>query len=353
MGKPMEALDLFDEALEHDASEQDVLILKMFVYFNLGNHAMSLRMIEDLFSKEIEEDRVIMEAHFCLQLMEAYDDGVRILEAYTNIDPYNEAVWYHLGQLNAVSENYTRAIECFDFAAAIDDTYAEPIMEKGQCQMQLDLFNEAIQSFQEYIEMEGADALAYTQIGDCYRLMDQYKRSRLNYQLALKTDPKVAGAWLGLGQSFCAEGRYADALTYLQKANKLYPNDEYTMVELARTLAELGRSEEAEDTLKNVTDFCPTYDEAWLELARIYHELGETYDAIQLLEGALDRVKDKSRVHYRLAAYYLLNGVARNGYEHLTDALLINFDDHPMLFEDAPFLQNVQAVNDIIDLYRK
>ncbi|MDB2467150.1 hypothetical protein N9W53_00310 [bacterium] len=78
MNRPMEALEMFDRALDHGAFKTDVLVLKMFVYFNIGNQALAISMIEEIFSNKIEEDRLILESHFAIQLMDAYEEGVRI-----------------------------------------------------------------------------------------------------------------------------------------------------------------------------------------------------------------------------------------------------------------------------------
>ncbi len=124
MNRPLEALEQFDLALEHGAEHNDVLVLKMFVYFNIGNPSLAINMIEQIFSRKVEEDRLILESHFCLQLMDAYEEGIRIFESYLDTDPYHEVVWLTLGQMYVAVDAYDKALSAFEFAIAIDDEYA-------------------------------------------------------------------------------------------------------------------------------------------------------------------------------------------------------------------------------------
>ncbi|MBI1307620.1 MAG: tetratricopeptide repeat protein [Bacteroidetes bacterium] len=353
MNKPLAALEVFDEAIEHGAHEPDVLVMKMFVYFNMNNNDLAIGMIEKIFSEKIDEERIVMETHFCLQMMEAYDEGQRIFRSYLELDPFQEIVWYHLGQLCACDSKYEEAIEAFEFAMAIDDTYGEPILEKGYCLMQLDRFDEASKSFREYIKIEGPDSFSLTQLGDCHKFLEEFARARVFYRQALKIDAKFSPAWLGLAQTYAAQERFSDALPFYQKAHRHQPEDETIEYELAQTYFILEQLDDAERHLNNLVNDHPTMPEAWLLLATLQHELQDDIQAIETLLEGLDRVRDKSKLHYKLAAYYLGMGKAQEGYEHLTDALTINFEEHILLFEDAPFLERVKAVIDIIDLYRK
>ena len=104
-------------------------------------------MIEQIFSRKVEEDRLILESHFCLQLMDAYEEGIRIFESYLDNDPYHEVVWLTLGQMYVAVDAYDKALSAFEFAIAIDDEYAEAHFEKGQCLIEIDDYVEASKSF--------------------------------------------------------------------------------------------------------------------------------------------------------------------------------------------------------------
>jgi len=353
MGQPMKALDLFDDALENGGLINDVFVLKMFVYFNLGNYEMALSMIERIFSEPIDEDRLVMEAHFCLQLMEAFDDGIRIFKSYTDLDPFQEVVWFHLGQLYASNSLFEEAIDAFEFAIAIDEAYAEPLLERGYCLMQMELFVDASKSFEEFIELEGPDPMAYSQLGSCYLKMDRYKKARSFYREALKLDAKYVPAWLGLGQSFSFEERYNEALPLFIKANKIQPNNEYVMHDLGCAYIETDRLDEAEAILKKIIHSSPNFRPAWHSLASLLHSELRSDEALTLMLEWLKRSEDDAEAMYKIAAYYLIENDMEKTRDYLTDALMLNFEDHYTFFNESPYLMSVKWIQDIIDLYRK
>ena len=110
--------------------------------------------------------------------------------------------------------------------------------------------------------------------------------------------------------------------------------------------------EEAETTLEEMTSTAPYRESVWILLASLQHESGQTNVAIETLSDGLRLIPQSAKILYKLSAYCFTCGRNPEGYERLTDALMINFEDHHLLFSDAPFLQQVQAVTDIIDLYK-
>ena len=352
MNRPLEALEQFDMALEQGASTNDILVLKMFVYFNIGNTTLAINMIEQIFSSKVEEDRLILESHFCLQLMDAYEDGVRIFTAYLDSDPYHEVVWLTLGQIYMGKGDHDAALSAFDFALAIDDEYAEAHFERGQCLVEQSNYLEASKSFDEYIKLEGADQFAYVNLGDCYKAMNRISKSRMYYKLALKTDPKFGHAWHGLGQTYAMEEKHAEALSFFKKANNILPDDEYILLELVKTQITVGLIDEAETKLEEMTDTSPYRESVWLLLASLQHQYGQTAVAINTLQEALKLIAKSAKLLYKLSAYCFLTDKSAEGFERLTDALLLSFEEHELLFSDAPGLAKNKAINDIIDLYR-
>ncbi len=352
MNRPLEALEQFDLALENGAETSDVLVLKMFVYFNIGNPSLAINMIEQIFSKKLEEDRLILESHFCLQLMDAYDEGIRIFRAYLEEDPFHEVVWLTLGQLYVAQEDYDKAIDAIDFAIAIDDEYAEAHFEKGQCLIEQNKHLEASQCFDEYIKLEGPDPFAYVNLGDCYKAMNRVSKSRMYYKLALKSDPKFGHAWHGLGQTYVMEENHQEALTFLKKANNILPDDEYIMLEMVKTQITIGLIEEANETLIEMKTSMPYRESVWLLLASLQHQYSDASQAINTVYEGLKIITQSAKLMYKAAAYCFLLERNEEGYDRLTDALLLNFSEHDLLFLDAPHLQDNQAIRDVIDLYK-
>ncbi|MCB9261232.1 MAG: tetratricopeptide repeat protein [Flavobacteriales bacterium] len=352
LDRPMEALELFDQALENGADEQECLLLKMFVYFNMGNHALAINMIEQIFSKPVEDDRLILECQFCLQLMDVHEEGIRIFKAYLDEDPYHEVVWLAIARLYMVSGFHDLAVEALDFALAIDDEFSEAYFDKGQCLFDQGKFEEAVKVYQEYINIEGADAFVNCNLGDCYMALNQLAMSRTYYKQALKIEPKFAHAWYGLGQILVRQENYEEAYVLLKKAAKLLPDDEQIIIEYVSTMIELAKFEEAANLLEDRIEKQNSNEWAYLMLASIYHATGLTSLALEVLIDGVKKIETPANLFYKLAAYYFLTDFYEEGIDALTEALLLSPADYERLFVDAPHLKNNKHILDIIELYK-
>ncbi|MFT4522187.1 MAG: tetratricopeptide (TPR) repeat protein [Bacteroidia bacterium] len=353
-GKPIEALGFLEQAIDFGAPKEDVLVAKMFVYYNIGNFTMALQMIESIYSEVIEEDRLILETHFCIQLMECYSDGIRIFEAYTNLDPYNEIVWQHLGQLQMCIGLHEDALNSFDLSLAIDEDYADAHIERAHSLMELENYSEAAKSFERFVDLEGESSLVLCLLADCFRLMGMNTRARLTYRRALKENPKSLEAWHGLGKVSMLEQKHAEALELLTKAHKIDQTDEDVIFDLMQSEVNLEMYEMALERLNLLTNLAPHSVGIWLVMATIHHEQYEdTSKAIEILHEALALNDGNAELTYKLAAYYFCSGESDFAYNLLQAALMTDFDSHYLIYEDAPFLNRVRAVQDIIDLYKK
>ena len=89
-----------------------------------------------------------------------------------------------------------------------------------------------------------------------------------------------------------------------------------------------------------------------LLLASLHEQYGQTDDAIATLYEGLKIITQSAKIMYKLAAYCFIAERSEEAYDRLTDALLLDYSAHELLFVDAPHLENNQAVRDVIDLYR-
>ena len=119
-----------------------------------------------------------------------------------------------------------------------------------------------------------------------------------------------------------------------------------------KTQITIGQIEEAKKTLEEMRTTIPYRESVWLLLSSLHFQYGSVTDAIATLYEGLKLITQSAKLTYKLAAYCFLAERSEEAYDRLTDALLLDFNLHTLLFADAPKLEYNQAVLDVIDLYR-
>ena len=90
----------------------------------------------------------------------------------------------------------------------------------------------------------------------------------------------------------------------------------------------------------------------FLDWSFIYYEQGEYEKALDVMINALNELPDNADLFYRMTAYLLAVGKYKAAYNHLENALMLDFDKHTDLLEFVPKLETQKALFKIIDQYR-
>ena len=97
----------------------------------------------------------------------------------------------------------------------------------------------------------------------------------------------------------------------------------------------------------------PNNSDIWLDWSFIYHDQGEHDKSIELMERALEETPDDSHLLYRMVVYQISAGLYKEAFTYLENALILNFENHQVLFEFFPKLETQKALYKIIDQYRE
>ena len=85
------------------------------------------------------------------------------------MEPFSENVWYNLGLLYFKKENFEKAVECYDFAIAINDQYSSAVFNKANAQANLGEYEEAVKTYKECILLEPENVLAHCYLGNPWK----------------------------------------------------------------------------------------------------------------------------------------------------------------------------------------
>jgi tetratricopeptide (TPR) repeat protein len=93
--------------------------------------------------------------------------------------------------------------------------------------------------------------------------------------------------------------------------------------------------------------------EILLDFAHAKFDLGLIEESVQLLLENLENHDEDHRMYYRIASYCFTLGHYEKAYNFLHAALDMKPEEYILLYEFAPFTENIENVSNIIDLYTK
>ncbi|NJO04027.1 MAG: tetratricopeptide repeat protein [Bacteroidia bacterium] len=73
----------------------------------------------------------LYELAFCLDVVGQLEGSLSYYKKFIDEDPYSAAAWYNLGIVCNKLEKYAEAIEAYEYAIAIDETFASAHFNMG------------------------------------------------------------------------------------------------------------------------------------------------------------------------------------------------------------------------------
>ncbi len=140
-----------------------------------------------------------------------------------NLDNKNEGACYELGFWYNENNNFEKALEWLNRAAAIKPA-VNTYNEIGFAKYKLLKNDESIAAYKSALLIDGGNGTAYKGIGDVYR--KNYTPAKTteaieNYRKAIINNPKSTGAYFGLGWCFNELGKYDSSIVMLKKTIEL------------------------------------------------------------------------------------------------------------------------------------
>lgn len=146
-------------------------------------------------------------------------EGVTAYEKTYSLDNKNESACYELGYWYNQNNNFEKALEWLNRAAAIKPTVST-YNEIGFAKYKLLKNDESIAAYKSALLINAGNGTAYKGIGDVYR--KNYTPAKTteaieNYRKAIINNPKSTGSYFGLGWCFNELGKYDSSIVMLKK----------------------------------------------------------------------------------------------------------------------------------------
>lgn len=347
------ALECYLFALNQDQTNDELLIRLARINFALGNNNKAMSYL-NAFPDNFSYDEVSIQELIRLFLdYNQYADGIQFLEKVINENPYNYSAWYFTGLINQKQDKNKDAINAYEYCIAIDESNTMGYLGKGNCLMELDRFEEAIEAFKLSLDDDESDAEVYCNVAECYENLKDDNAAKYYYLKSIKINPNISDAYFGLGTVYKRALQWKEAERYLLKSIDIDQYESLYHIELAEVYLIQENSDRCYFHYQKAYDIDSDTTEILLDYAHAKFEMGDIDDCIQLLIENLEDHDEDHRMYYRIASYSFTLGHFEKGYNFLHAALGMNPKEYVLLYEFAPFTENIENISNIIDLYTK
>ena len=347
------AIECYLFALNQEPKNEELLLRLARVNFAIGNNKKALSYINAVPKNYEYDDLSIQEFVRLFMDYGEYDEAIIFLDKIIELNPYNYSAWYFKGLIYQRKETYEKAVDAYEFCIAIDESNTMGHLGKGNSLMELKDFTGAIASYKLSLDNDETDAEVYCNIAECYESLKDDEGARRFYKKSLDTNQHLSDAHFGLATVYKRKLMFQDALRCLKKAIAIDKYESLYHIEIAETYLILEKKEKCYQHYEIAYELDPDTAEILLDYAHSMVELGDEQDGLDLLLEKLENHDEDYRLYYRIASYAYNLGYSQKGQNFLHAALNMKPEEYILLYEFSPYLENVENVSNIIDLYTK
>jgi tetratricopeptide (TPR) repeat protein len=352
-GNHAAAIINLEKALEFTEDKLDVWSLMGMEYLYLDDFEKARVSFEKCIEEDIEDYSALYNIVYCFDMEQMHTEAIVFLNNYININPYCEVAWHQLGRQYFILKMFTEALNAFDYAILIDESFIGGYLEKAKTLEELELYQEAIDNYLITLELDDPTAFAYVRIGECYERILKFDAAISYYKKAVHEDPLLDRGWILLTDLYYNDGNYQKAAYYISKALKIDEDNPLYWRKYAQIKLKLNFFEEAVVGFENCLDLNDDAFEIYIGLTDVLSFLGEFEDAITVLLKAQKIYKNVAEIEYRLAGLFFVLSKEKYALNHLVAGLKIDFEYHSVLQELYPAVFENKKVQKLILNYKK
>ncbi len=332
------------KALEHTNDLADVSSLLAMEYLYLDDFAAARLNFAVCLEEDLEDYSSLYNIIYCYDMDEKHAEAVTFLLDYIELNPYCEIAWHQLGRQYMMLKEYEKALEAFDYAVIIDESFIGGYVEKAKTLEVLERYEEAIENYLVTLELDDPTAFVYLKVGDCYRKLTQYKKASEFYKKAVIEDPLLDKAWLELADIYSEEEDFSKALYYIKKVLSIDEFNSLYWRRYAQINIKLSLFEEAIAAFKTCLSLNDKSLEIWVGLVDVQYYIGHYNEALKILIEAKNFYKESAEIEYRLFGTFMRLEDENSALLHLKNGLAIDFDYHKIVAELYPLLFKLESV---------
>ena len=277
-----------------------------------------------------------------------YDNGLindAIIEYEKLTDTYSEnaIVFYNLGRVYKINEEYDLAVHNYKKAGELNPfegkysiaitAIAQQMAKEGDTEYRRHEFETAIENYKQAIHFSPDYTTAYFKLARTYLKMKDYDNTRIILEQNLAVDAQQEQSEKMLGDVYRETGDYDKAIEHYNRAISINENYYKAHYSIGTLFLRKGQNEKARDALKISIKLEPNYSKAYGALGTAEQELGNIDSAIEYFIQAIKLDPGSYKIYYRLSSVYNLQKQYENAKTSAKDCLNIKRNYAPAYYE--------------------
>ena len=347
------AVACLQEALNYTDDFADVYNLLGMEYLFMDNLEAAKASFIKCLEEDIMDQSALYNVVYCFEFLEQNKEAIAYLKTYIDRNPYSEIAWHQSGRLYYGMKDYENAVQAFEYATYIDDTFVGAFMEKGKALERLSRYEEAIVCYNQTIALDDPTSYALLRIGKCYEKLGKRVEALDFFNQTVHEDPLLDKGWIAITDFYIREKNHQKALFYVNKALAIDDQNRGYWKRFATINKAINCIEEAEYGYRKAVENGDFELDTWLFWVENLQCLGEYDNAIQSLIQASEYYPEEYEIEYRLAGLYFTQKKDEKGLFHLANGLRLNYTNHTLIATLFPKIWEYPIVQKYILKFQK
>ncbi|MFZ5554031.1 MAG: tetratricopeptide repeat protein [Bacteroidota bacterium] len=341
-------------AIKHSDDQPDDLYVDLaFEYESLKKWDKAIGSLMKALELNKENEAALFELSYCYEMCGMPEKSIDFFNKFIDDNPYSFTAWYNLGNSYIRRGLFEKAIEAFDFCITINESFSSAYFNKANAYVQMERYHEAIDCYAETFLYEEPQAVTYCYIGECFEKLEMAEQAYENFLKASEIDPELADSWLGMGIALSMMGAHTEAVNFIEKAIHIDEKNPDFWFIFGEVLEKADMIEDALRAYLKAIELDPHNIDLLLDYTNFLYEHFSAETAIETMQQIILKIGKVPDLMYRMVAYLIFGGRKAEAITQMEEALQVNYDAHKKLFTYFPEIQNLSAITELTELYRK
>jgi tetratricopeptide (TPR) repeat protein len=287
-----EALAVFDQAVEIDATNPDLWSDRSIVLLNLQRNEEALASADKAIQIQSNHPYALANRGDALFALNRQDEAIAAYQQAQMAAPDYPYPFIRHGDVLRFLEQYADAIEPYDQAIAIDRRNSDAWAGKGYALNGLGQSTEALAAFDRAVEANPNSVYALSGRAALLDVLGRHEAALAATEQVLAIDPTYFDGWLTKSSTLLKLRRLDEAIEAADRAIELSPDNPIFQAEAwtrkANAVYESGRLEESLPVYQKVIELYPEGDVGWSNLSELLNRLKRYAEALEAANKALE-----------------------------------------------------------------